>query len=451
MAYWINVGILCFMAAILVFVCCFGFYVRKYNQKLIRNPTISCCAYSYLRPIIDCNCCCVKNVLRTMKTQEFEDEELGNKSNFDEKDEKTESISDVESEKKSNLAEEVIIKSNFDEKAQNILQFPEEFGLVIQSAFLRNFTYVLVNKIDKTLLIVDPSEPERLIEELKRLGYWENYKVDTILITHHHFDHDGGLYAFKNMKNVKIISPKTHPDLRDGGSICENGVTIEVIPSSFHCPHYAFYVTGINGKVLKNKFCFTGDSFFVGGGFGAMWEGSISDVKNFIYALNEKLDDNTFIFGGHEYSKRLIGFSHYVYKCLSHEAEDTDVKNLSGYLKCSENKLNYATKQLRNKKFVSSTWKDEKKYNISVVCTLDRPNNETLKKTNLKHLKSIWKEWKLKLKSKSIEEILSSGEQLEIETPYVSESEEELGNISIKTSDTSTPDAGMKYIKDNYI
>lgn len=70
--------------------------------------------------------------------------------------------------------------------------------------------YILIK--DKYALVIDPGdEPLKILEETK------NYEIIEVLVTHHHFDHIGGLEQIqkvckekKNIFNYQIIETKGH-------------------------------------------------------------------------------------------------------------------------------------------------------------------------------------------------------------------------------------------------
>ena len=51
-----------------------------------------------------------------------------------------------------------------------------------------NFSYLLIDEITKSAVVIDPSEAEPIINKIKSLGL----KLKFIMNTHHHYDHVGG-------------------------------------------------------------------------------------------------------------------------------------------------------------------------------------------------------------------------------------------------------------------
>ncbi|RXM31985.1 Hydroxyacylglutathione hydrolase, mitochondrial [Acipenser ruthenus] len=64
-------------------------------------------------------------------------------------------------------------------------------------ALTDNYMYLLIDEETKEAAIVDPVEPQKVVEAVKKHGV----KLTTVLTTHHHWDHAGG-----NEKMVKLVS-----------------------------------------------------------------------------------------------------------------------------------------------------------------------------------------------------------------------------------------------------
>jgi glyoxylase-like metal-dependent hydrolase (beta-lactamase superfamily II) len=58
------------------------------------------------------------------------------------------------------------------------------------AALSDNYMYMLIDEGSKLCAVVDPVEPEKLIEKAKE----EGVKLTTVLTTHHHWDHSGSFY-----------------------------------------------------------------------------------------------------------------------------------------------------------------------------------------------------------------------------------------------------------------
>ncbi|TRY84704.1 hypothetical protein DNTS_003920 [Danionella cerebrum] len=63
-------------------------------------------------------------------------------------------------------------------------------------ALTDNYMYLLIDEATREAAIVDPVEPQKVVDAVKKHGV----KLKTVLTTHHHWDHAGG-----NEKLVKLM------------------------------------------------------------------------------------------------------------------------------------------------------------------------------------------------------------------------------------------------------
>ncbi|MCK6597737.1 MAG: hydroxyacylglutathione hydrolase [Bdellovibrionaceae bacterium] len=155
-----------------------------------------------------------------------------------------------------------------------------------------NYVFIIVNN-KRNCLIVDPGEQSPVLEFLK-----VNQLVPSaILITHHHFDHIGGLNGLMSIYNVDVIDNKNTHDL---GLINELGFDFKVFHSPGHTQdHISFYEQ-------EEKWLFSGDVLF-GLGCGRIFDGSFEQLFSSLGDI-KKLDDQTKVFCTHEYTARNLLF-----------------------------------------------------------------------------------------------------------------------------------------------
>ena len=55
----------------------------------------------------------------------------------------------------------------------------------------------------KEACVVDPGDPDPVLEQLSK----DKLSLNSILVTHHHFDHTGGLKALKEKTQCTIYGP----------------------------------------------------------------------------------------------------------------------------------------------------------------------------------------------------------------------------------------------------
>ncbi|KAI8081616.1 hydroxyacylglutathione hydrolase [Halteromyces radiatus] len=179
-----------------------------------------------------------------------------------------------------------------------------------------NYSYLLLDEKTKTAGVVDPVEPDNVLTALED---YPDYKLTTVLTTHHHWDHAGG--------NTKLL--KKRPGLTVyGGSKQVQGVT-EVIESDKHLikigdlkiqpfltrghtmDHVCYYVQDEDEKAV-----FTGDCLF-SSGCGRFFEGTPKDMDQAFSKL-KNLPEQTNVYFGHEYTVANCNFASKVEPNNSH-------------------------------------------------------------------------------------------------------------------------------------
>ena len=68
-------------------------------------------------------------------------------------------------------------------------------------AFTDNYIWALVSK--ESVYVVDPGDANPVLEFLDE----NNFTLEGILITHHHFDHTGGIKNLTNRYDIPVYGP----------------------------------------------------------------------------------------------------------------------------------------------------------------------------------------------------------------------------------------------------
>ena len=162
-------------------------------------------------------------------------------------------------------------------------------------AFQDNYIWLLRGS-GKACAVVDPGDAQPVIDELERLGLDLKY----ILLTHHHWDHAGGVPTLLERYQAEVYGPD---DDRIEGSqhLCYEGdkVHLPAINASFTVldvpahttSHIAFYGEGL---------LFSGDTLF-SVGCGRLFEGSPDDMQRAMDKFSQ-LPADTAVYCGHEYT-----------------------------------------------------------------------------------------------------------------------------------------------------
>lgn len=180
------------------------------------------------------------------------------------------------------------------------------------SAFQDNYIWLLAN--NKQAVVVDPGQAEPVVRVLAE----RELELSAILITHHHYDHTGGVKdLLKQWPNAKIYAPSAEPlpaagamGVTDGDTVLvpELGLEFAVLSVPGHTlGHIAFYEpTGIASQPLL----FCGDTLF-SGGCGRLFEGTPEQMHQSLTRLTA-LPDATLVYCTHEYTQSNLAFGHSV-------------------------------------------------------------------------------------------------------------------------------------------
>lgn len=183
-------------------------------------------------------------------------------------------------------------------------------------AFKDNYIWAMINTENNTIAIVDPGDADPVIEFINQ----HDVTLKTILITHKHQDHCGGVKALQEKYQPEIIGPQhteilTTKSIKDGDNIflSEISLNFQILGIPGHTlEHIAFYC-----KTEKILFC--GDTLF-SAGCGRVFEGSYEQMWQSLQKLSD-LPDDTKIYCGHEYTEANLRFA----KTVEPENCDIDI------------------------------------------------------------------------------------------------------------------------------
>ena len=169
------------------------------------------------------------------------------------------------------------------------------------AAFSDNYIWCISSGEDA--VVVDPGDAAPVIDFLKHA----QLKLTAILITHHHWDHTGGVEALlAQYPNVDVCGPETSckhitRPLADHDTIGVLGETFRVLAVPGHTlDHLAFYNE-------ESALLFCGDTLFAGG-CGRLFEGSPAQMLNSLSKL-QSLPGATRVYCAHEYTASNLRFA----------------------------------------------------------------------------------------------------------------------------------------------
>ena len=171
-------------------------------------------------------------------------------------------------------------------------------SIITIRAFHDNFIYLHRYNQNKAIAI-DPGDSTLVLKTMEK----HNLRLTAILVTHHHWDHIGGISELKNKTGCQIIGgdkqriSSIDRVVEDGQVLTFGDINIKVIATPGHTR------TGICYYIPHNQeggILFTGDTLFIGG-CGRLLE---CDAKTMWSSLQKlaTLPDNTNVYCGHDYT-----------------------------------------------------------------------------------------------------------------------------------------------------
>lgn len=161
-----------------------------------------------------------------------------------------------------------------------------------------NFIFVLHDPVTSKTFVIDPSEAKPALDFCRQ----KNYKIDSIITTHHHWDHVGGNLEIQKETGCPIIGfvgdkdrvPGITQTVTDGESLKLGSLTAKVIHIPGHTTgHIAYYFE-------NEQTVFCGDTLFVMG-CGRLFEGTAKQMFDSFKRL-ASLPKTTKMYCAHEYS-----------------------------------------------------------------------------------------------------------------------------------------------------
>jgi len=166
-------------------------------------------------------------------------------------------------------------------------------------AFTDNYIWLLHD--GTSAAVVDPGDPEPVLATLAE----RQLELRDILVTHHHFDHTGGLEVLKEATgccvwgpiNSKITAVDRRVSEADIVTVLDTDFSILEVPGHT-LDHIAYVAEGM---------AFCGDTLFAGG-CGRVFEGTFPMMRRSLSKLRQ-LPPDTRIYCAHEYTLANLSFA----------------------------------------------------------------------------------------------------------------------------------------------
>ncbi|XP_004558407.3 hydroxyacylglutathione hydrolase, mitochondrial isoform X1 [Maylandia zebra] len=202
------------------------------------------------------------------------------------------------------LLHSVVRKSNLVEQANMKIE--------LLPALSDNYMYLLIDVDSREAAVVDPVEPIKVVEAVRKHGV----KLTTVLTTHHHWDHAGGNEKMlKLMPGLKVYGGDDRVDaitkkVSHSNAFKVGSLHVKCLSTPCHTTgHICYYVTKENST--EPPAVFTGDTLFVAG-CGKFFEGTAEQMHKALIEILGRLPPETRVYCGHEYTVNNLKFARHV-------------------------------------------------------------------------------------------------------------------------------------------
>jgi len=178
-------------------------------------------------------------------------------------------------------------------------------------AFKDNYIWLIHHH--QQAVIVDPGDAIPVLETLRQL----NLTLHTILITHHHQDHIGGVSLLQTTyPHAKVYAPKLEQFTFEHLAVSELDtihlkefcLSFSVIDLPGHTlGHIAYFCQNVEKNSHLENILFCGDTLF-GAGCGRIFEGTATQMQHSLAKL-AALPTATKVYCTHEYTLQNINFA----------------------------------------------------------------------------------------------------------------------------------------------
>jgi len=166
--------------------------------------------------------------------------------------------------------------------------------IIALSAFQDNYIWVIKNQAD--FICVDPGDAAPVLAFAKQ----EQLTLNSILLTHHHADHIGGVRELKKHFPEVVVYSLFDSDKKPEFIQLDN-YRFDVLSTPGHTGTHVCYVEP------NQHWLFCGDTLF-SAGCGRVFDGTMTELYSSLQQLKQ-LPDDTQVYCAHEYTHQNLKFA----------------------------------------------------------------------------------------------------------------------------------------------
>ncbi len=173
-------------------------------------------------------------------------------------------------------------------------------------AFNDNYIWLLHHHGSQRACVVDPGDARPVIEYLSR----RELTLESILVTHHHPDHVGGVKRLAEHYGATVYGPASQ-HFRDVDVVLHESDTCRILDATFRVMtvpgHTLDHIAYFHHEPGDRPLLFAGDTLFAGG-CGRLFEGTPLQMLESLNSLRQ-LPDDTLVYCAHEYTLANLRFA----------------------------------------------------------------------------------------------------------------------------------------------
>ncbi|MDG9885368.1 hydroxyacylglutathione hydrolase [Pseudomonas sp. GD04058] len=173
-------------------------------------------------------------------------------------------------------------------------------------AFNDNYIWLLQDAESRRCAVVDPGDPAPVLEWL---GQHPGWRLEDILVTHHHHDHTGGVETLKAATGARVCGPASEA-IPGRDLALEDNAVVRVLDTDFRVftvPGHTLGHIAYFSDQPATPLLFSGDTLFAAG-CGRLFEGTPQQMHDSLQRL-AALPGTTLVYCAHEYTLSNLRFA----------------------------------------------------------------------------------------------------------------------------------------------